>query len=72
MVHKSGYRPAFPMRTTEGYTEFGISVRQYYAGQALAGLLADPDCPNAEGAARTAFRYADAMIEFEEKESEQS
>lgn len=41
----------------------GMSIRDWFAGQALAGMLA---CPNAEGTveefASDAYRYADAML----------
>lgn len=56
--------PAFPRVTTETITGSpGMSLRDYFAGQALL-VLAD----NAEGldefgsAARTAYRLADAML----------
>lgn len=64
-VDQSGYTPA-------GYPsppEHGMTLRQWYAGHALAGLLASQHfCPEnpAHGAyARQAFALADAMIEQE-------
>lgn len=49
------------------FGESGMSLRDWFAGQALAGLLA---CPSAnfqnhctvESAARNSFRFADAML----------
>ena len=50
----------------------GMSLRDYFAGQALAGLMADP---NAEGTpeafARIAYQIADAMIAERNKEGTQ-
>lgn len=41
----------------------GITLRQYYAGQALAGMLASPECGGSvAGIARSAYAYADAML----------
>lgn len=42
--------------------------RDYFAGQALAGLVGDYDYQNDhEGAAKDAYAYADAMIAEREK-----
>ena len=44
----------------------GMTLRQWYAGQALAGNLAHPDSITDEKAhARFAFKIADAMIAHE-------
>lgn len=53
----------------------GMSLRQWYAGQALAGMLAaysggEIAFPPIAWAAKTAFEYADAMIAESEKERE--
>ena len=55
----------------------GMTLRQWYAGQALAGLLANPsDVPMAGEAnpqrwiAEVVFLYADAMIAHEAAERE--
>lgn len=62
--------PAFPsdLMLTKGVVAAkpygGMSLRDWFAGQALAGLLADPawdHTPDAAPCAR-AFRLADAMI----------
>lgn len=45
------------------YQVFSMSRRDYFAGQALAGILAAPEQPSSMGAvASTAWEAADAMI----------
>lgn len=61
--------PAFPRtandadRNADIYSEIGMSLRDYFAGQALAGLLS---CSTTSGNARLfateAYEFADAMI----------
>lgn len=42
----------------------GLTLRDWFAGQALAGTLADTAYTGTEGhAAMRAYRYADAMLE---------
>ncbi len=44
----------------------GMSLRDWFAGQALAGMLADPGVRGpdiAEAAASDAYTFADAMLE---------
>jgi hypothetical protein len=64
--------PAFP-RLGEGfgnpnYDTAGMTLRDWFAGQALAGLLANGDGPNAKwaehfpSAATWAYGLADSMI----------
>lgn len=73
--------PAFPQLSLESsqrdghgdliepYTAVtcGMTMRQWYAGQALAGFLAgNPEHqPAAKGTAEVCFNYADAMIAHE-------
>jgi hypothetical protein len=57
--------PAFPVsRETEGWYERGMTLRDWFAGQALMGMLAKQS--NADGMhdsyASDAYRYADEMI----------
>lgn len=61
--------PAFPQALgvdKEFVGSEGMSLRDYFAGQALAGFLASfgghTDAPPGEPAARRAFQYADAML----------
>ena len=47
-----------------------ISLRDYFAGQALAGILASLDCDSTasvDGLAVEAYLYADAMIVLSER-----
>ena len=57
--------PAFP---SDRFGEGGMSLRDYFAGQALAGLIA---CPNTSGDeepfACNAYKFADAMLTEREK-----
>lgn len=52
--------PAFP---SDRFGETGMRLRDWFAGQALAGLIA---CPNTSGDeiafSRNAYKFADAMI----------
>lgn len=64
--------PAFPCPSTvydpDTHAEFdakdwGMSLRDYFAGQALAGIYANPESRHTyEEAATVAYRTADAMI----------
>jgi len=73
MVRDGG--AAFPVPAI--VDQAGMSLRQWYAGQALAGLLANPsDLPLAgepnpqQWLADASFTYADAMIAHEVAERE--
>jgi hypothetical protein len=69
--------PAFPRedyQADDAPGQRGMSLRGYYAGQALQGILASNAHPQSNGAlpvdkeaalftARGCFQYADAMIE---------
>ena len=58
----------FPLKS-EYSTEFGISVRDYIAIQAMTGFCANPDLTERgfDEIADFAYRQADAMIERSEK-----
>lgn len=63
--------PAFPTEpnTQPGfYVHHGMSLRDYFAGQALAGLLAcgPHDC-EPDGIAHDAYLFADAMLAQRDK-----
>lgn len=67
--------PAFPLQAVgpqgEPYSpEVGMTLRDYFAGQALAGLLAHPQGPAGEWerSAKDAYNAADAMITAREAE----
>ena len=61
--------PAFPCTDAKGFVSDGMSLRDYFAGQALAGLLAFPgkDFPSSV-IALGAYDVADAMLAEREKE----
>ena len=83
MKHDGG--PAYPRSYTtprrdapnfERHYDPGMSLRDYFAGQALAGLLAYPDGGAAMAEddwqrhlSRCAYRYADAMLRQRAKTS---
>ena len=52
--------PAFPVPS--GWVSKGMSLRDWFAGQALAGLLADTNYGSRTDLVRQSFEYADAMI----------
>lgn len=56
--------PAFPIETTATPYAPGMTLRDYFAGQALTGLLADPawDGTPFGTVCERAYGYADAMI----------
>lgn len=63
MTTKDDGGPAFPMSTGYGYEQTGMTLRQWFAGQALAGLCANPNNHNIqEVCARISYAQADAMI----------
>lgn len=66
--------PAFPATVNGIVVDEGMSLRDYFAGQALAGLLAhhgstDDNQGLREVVAYDAYSYADAMIEHRKKSS---
>lgn len=67
--------PAFPSQMMDRngipYAQgvFGMSLRDYFAGQALAGQAGHPDNDgDPEGNAKWAYRLADAMLAARESE----
>lgn len=51
--------PAFPVVNASK----GMTLRDYFAGQALAGIAADPDVDiSTDERARWSYRMADAML----------
>lgn len=43
--------------------EWGMSLRDWFAGQALAGMMADPNVGADVATGNTAYMMADAMLE---------
>ena len=56
--------PAFPAMTPGGYCTPGMSLRDWFAGQALQGLLASRN--NCHNSAHDAYLVADMMLELRE------
>lgn len=69
-----GHEPAFPGHENSGYS--GMTMREWFAGVALQGMLASPnrklkngDTPSdVAGIAETAFILADAMLAESKKD----
>ncbi len=60
--------PAFP---SDRFGELGMSLRDYFAGQALAGYLANAKAESRVAVvAEWAYDYADAMLAERQKERE--
>ena len=66
MKEKKAYNPpAFPFKFNKGderVTHPGMDLRDWFAGQFLAGYAADENCDKPEYAAPAAYEYADAML----------
>ena len=61
--------PAFPCTDAKGFTSEGMSLRDYFAGQAMGGQLADPDGEiDPKLIAKWSYAYANAMLAEREKE----
>ena len=69
--------PAFPRQShTERWNEekqefeqdAGISLRDWFAGQALAGIMTDPGAPRVHITAKIAYECADAMLNAREQQ----
>lgn len=62
---------AFPSIDGEGTVFFGMSLRDYFAGQALAGMQTDGfTTPLMPSIAKRAYVIADAMLAERQKERE--
>lgn len=63
MIDRDNGGPAFPPVVMDAP---GMSLRDWFAGQALSGLLADPNVRSTDGlfehVAASAYIFADAMI----------
>ena len=57
--------PAFPQVLDGIVDKPGMTLRDYFAGQALAGITGDPSVEDMDQneIARAAYLYADAMLE---------
>jgi len=75
-MSKSTGGPAFPVSTIDGFTEDGMTLRDWFAGQALNGMLAHSTRYKPRAGAKggwhdaiseEAFGIADAMIAERDK-----
>jgi hypothetical protein len=59
---------AFPFSEDYGYFQSGMTLRDYFAGQALAGFAAHGGVwvADREVIARQAYKFADAMLKIRE------
>ena len=64
MTQKDNGGSAFPVSDLSG--NWGMSLRDWFAGQALAGMMADiasvNELPGPDAAAKLAYTMADAML----------
>jgi len=64
MTDKDNGGPAFPIETTATPWAEGMTLRDWFAGQALAGMLAHGIGPSGPAdVAWAAYQAADAMLE---------
>jgi hypothetical protein len=70
MTEKYDGGSAFPNLTPTNpqieYCDRGMSLRDWFAGQAMMGIIAHPgnvDCEGGRHFAKTAYEMADAMLE---------
>ncbi len=66
MTNKQDGGPAFPLATSSGSNESvnGMSLRDWFAGQALAGMCANPSCDSRSfrECAEYSYKHADEML----------
>ena len=55
---------AFPLQTQDGQFDKGMELRDWFAGQALSGILATQTGVSESDIAITAYNYADAMLRY--------
>ena len=53
---------AFPVKWLNGSIDEGMSLRDYFAGQVLAGNLGNPWASNSDDIAVRCYQIADAML----------
>jgi hypothetical protein len=68
-MSKNDGGPAFPVGSETHPVDQGMSLRDYFAGQALIGMLAAKGIYYDEVAVKNAYRYADAMLAERERKT---
>lgn len=64
MTNKDDGGPAFPVDPSISMHREGMSLRDYFAGLAMQGLVAgDAEFDGHIGYAKSAYMFADAMLE---------
>lgn len=69
MVAEVRDEPSFPITDATNVYHMGMTLRDYFAGKALCGLMADPDVLGLypHEYAQQAYICADAMMEARKK-----
>ncbi len=59
-----GALPVGAMSTIDGFAQYGITLRQHYAGLAMQGFSANPECTQDDVSlvAKAAVMQADALL----------
>ena len=60
---------AFPAMTPGGYCTPGMTLRDWFAGQALAALIASEVNETSHGDSEDAYMYADAMLAARDRDT---
>lgn len=61
---------AFPFTTVDGFVWEGMTLRDYFAAQAITGTVNIPGGGVYKDVAESAYRMADLMLEAREKDDE--
>jgi hypothetical protein len=59
--------PAFPVVNPGTYASPGMTMRDWFAGQALCGIMSGSSRTNFEMVSKEAYKLADAMLNHREK-----
>ena len=67
-MSKENNLSAFPVTVGDQVFSNGMLLRDYFAGQFLAGIMADPTCDGrSDHIAEDAYAFADEMLNAREK-----
>jgi hypothetical protein len=61
--------PAFPLMFTHATTQYGMTLRDYFAAKAMQGMFASGNLPKSvqnDELASVAYEFADAMLKARE------